>query len=206
MLFSRWIGLLLLVFLHSFHFLNAADKEEQPNYYRVTRSDYTFSTVFNMSAEKESVGSIVKSMFNITTHYDSYDRYGLYEGRGICRLLSLGSFYTWATEIDIYDENGEYSGMIDGQAVSTEPAKFSFYNENGERVAIGYLDQNCMAFSLVDPNNSSFVLARLTRNFIVDTIDNWDIVIYHPNYISSQLVKIFAAFVCDTQDKFKPDL
>jgi hypothetical protein len=103
-------------------------------------------------------------------------------------------------------ENGAYKGMIDGQVVSSEPAKFSFYNAHDQRVAIGYLDQNCMGFSLVDPDNSAFVLARLTRNFILDTIDNWDVAIYHSERISPQLVKIFAAFVCDTQDKFKPDL
>lgn len=206
MRYTQWISLLGLLLLTSFSQMNASEISSTSPHYRVTRSDYTFSTVFDMSTDKESMGSIVKSIFNVATHYDSYDRFGLYKGTGSCRLFCLGLFYTWATEIDVYDEQGQYTGMIDGQVVSAEPAKFSFYNSDGQRVAIGYLDQNSMGFSLVDPDNAAFVLARLTRNFIVDTVDSWDVVIYHPERIPSPLVKIFAAFVCDTQDSFKPDL
>lgn len=204
--YYKWIGLFVLLLWTCLHHVEAKEKEETISY-RVTRSDYTFSTVFDMATDKFSLGSVVKSVFHVRTHYDAYDRFGLYEGQGICRsFTSLGAFYTWATEIDVYNAEGDKVGMIDGQAVSTEPAKFSFYDELGQRVAIGYLDQNCMAFTLVDPDNSSFVLARLSRIFVQDAVDSWDVVIYHPERLSSRLVKIFAAFACDTQHKFKPDL
>ncbi len=173
--------------------------------YRVTRSDYTFSTVFDMTTEKQSMGSVVKSIFHISTHYDAYDRYGLYECQGVSRLCCLGLLFSWGAEIDIYDIAGNKVGMIDGQVMTAEPAKFSLYNEKEERVAVAYLDQNCLGFSIVDPENSAFVLARLTRNFIQDTLDNWDVTIYDPNRISPQIVKIFAAFACDTQNNFKKD-
>lgn len=202
----RWIRFMVLLLATHFYAVQAEGKKEDVNHYRVTRSDYTFSTVFNMDSGKHSIGNVVKSIFHVATNYDSYDRFGVYKGTGICRLMSLGLFYTWATEIDWYDEHGQYKGMIDGQAASSEPAKFSFYNATGERMAIAYLDKNCANFSLVDPDNSSFILARLTRNFILDTVDNWDVVIYHPERIYPELVKIFAAFVCDTQEKFKTDL
>lgn len=174
--------------------------------YRVTRSDYTFSTIFDMANEKNNLGSVVKSVFHIATHYDSYDRFGLFEGQGICRMVTLGIFYAWATEIDIYNTYGNRIGMIDGQVVSSEPAKFSFYDAEGNRLCIAYLDQNCMGFVLVDPENSAFVLARLTRNFILDTVDSWDISLYHPELLPPKFLKIFAAFACDSQDHFKPDL
>lgn len=203
--YFQWIGILAIFLLTSMNQIEAKDHDVS-NSYHVMRSDYTFSTVFDMATDKYPVGSVVKSSFHIKTHYDAYDRYGLYEGQGICRIFCLGLFYTWATEIDIYNGEGEYVGLIDGQMVSAEPAKFSFYDGAGRKVAVGYLDQNCMGFSLVDPENSSFVLARLTRNFILDTVDNWDVVIYYPEFIHPRLVKIFAAFVCDTQDKFKSDL
>jgi hypothetical protein len=205
MAYFKYLPFMFLLFT-PFISVQATENKDVLNHYRVTRSDYTFSTVFDMATEKKSVGSVIKSVFHLTTHYDSYDHFGLYEGTGICRLLCLGVFYVWATEIDLYDEIGQRVGMIDGQVVSSEPAKFSFYNAIGQRVAIGYLDQNFMSFSLVDPHNSALVLARLNRNFILDTVDNWDVVIYHPELIPPQLVKIFAAFVCDTQTKFKPDL
>ncbi|MDF2549905.1 MAG: hypothetical protein K0S07_972 [Chlamydiales bacterium] len=174
--------------------------------YRVTRSDYVFSTVFNMETDKGLIGSVVKSSFHLKTNYDSYDRSGLYEGRGIYRLVSLGLFYSWATEIDIYNLEDEKIGMIDGQIWTTGPAKFSFYDASDQCVAIAYLDKNRLGFTLVDPNYPSFTIARLTRNFIRDTVDNWDVVIYHPDLIPAELVKIFATFACDTQNKFKPDL
>ena len=203
--YVKWIGMLAFVLWTCISHIEAKEMDNVISY-RVTRSDYTFSTIFDMATDKNLVGSVVKSVFHIATHYDAYDRFGIYEGEGICRLFCLGLFYTWGTEIDLYNAEGEKVGMIDGQVMSSETAQFSFYDAFGQRVAIGYLDQNCMGFSLVDPNNSSFILARLSRNFILDTIDNWDVVIYHPERISPRLVKIFAAFACDTQNKFKPDL
>ena len=185
--------------------LKAAEESDAINF-NVTRSDYTFSTVFDMTSEKQNFGSIVKSIFHISTHYDSYDRYGLYEGQGICRMVTLGLIYSWATEIDIYNKQGIRIGMIDGQVMSAEPAKFSFYDAADNRLCIAYLDLNCMSFVLVDPENTSFVLARLTRNFILDTVDNWDIALYHPEKMPLKFIKIFAAFACDTQDSFKRDL
>ena len=185
--------------------LYALSKEETTSY-RVTRSDYTLSSVFEMTNEKTNFGSVVKNIFHVATHYDSYDRYGLYEGQGICRILTLGLIYTWAAEIDIYDAHGDRIGMIDGQVISSEPAKFSFYDAEGNRICIAYLDQHCTGFVFVDPDNSAFILAHLTRNFIVDTIDNWEASLYHPERLPKLFLKIFAAFACDTQNDFKPDL
>lgn len=202
--YYQWMGLLALVLCTCLTRLEA--KESDAVSYRVTRSDYTFSTVFDMAHDKQPIGSIVKTVFSIRTHYALYNPFGLYEGEAICRFFCMGLFYTWATEIDVYDMEGDKIGMIDGQVVTSEPAKFSFYDANEERVAIGYLDQNCMGFSLVDPDRPNCVLARLTRNFIQDTLDNWDVVIYYPEKIPPKLVQVFAAFVCDTQHKFKPDL
>jgi hypothetical protein len=159
-----------------------------------------------MAHETKNYGSIVKSVFHLTTHYDCYDQFGLYEGQGICRMLTLGFFYPWATEIDLYNAHGTKVGMIDGQVVSSEPAKFSIYDAQDNRICIAYLDQNRMGFVFVDPDNSTFVLARLTRNFIMDTVDNWDATLYHPELLPLKFLKIFASFSCDTQDQFKPDL
>lgn len=199
-----WACLFGFLALMGFNPIQASTIGDSLNY-RVNRSDYTFSSVFEMANNKKPIGSVVKSMFHLRTHYDSYDRFGAYEGQGICRLFCLGSFYVWGTEIDIYNVNGEKVGIIDGQAMSSESAKFSFYNAMGNRVAIAYLDQNSQGFSLVDPENPAFILARMQRNYILDSIDNWDVYIYS-HQIPLELMKIFAAFVCDVQNKFKADL
>lgn len=174
--------------------------------FRVTRRDSLLSSSFDMTNEKKQLGSVTKSFFHIVTHYDLLDRYGLYEGQGICRMVTLGLFYSWATEIDIYNAHGTWIGIIDGQIISSEPAKFSFYDAEGRRICIAYLDQNRMSFVLVDPENPQLIFARLTRNFIKDTLDNWDVTIYQPDRVPLRFIKIFAAFACDTQNSFKPDL
>jgi hypothetical protein len=174
--------------------------------FRVTRNDYTFSTVFEMAINDRLVGTAYKSSFHLMTQYDLYDSKGQYQGYGSCRFFSLGLFYTWATEIDVYDPYGYYVGMIDGQIASLEPAKFSIYDATGNRTGIAYLDKNCVAFSIVDPNNEARLLARFNRNFLQDTVDYWEVDIYEPEAISLKIIQVFAAFACDTQGKFKPDI
>ncbi|WP_068467541.1 hypothetical protein [Candidatus Protochlamydia phocaeensis] len=203
---NKWIGLFLLLLGSWICTVEANEPPPSPIHYRVSRIDYTFSSVFDMVKDKQPMGNVVKSVFHIATHYDAYDRFGLYEGQGVCRILCLGLFYAWGTEIDIYDAHDRKIGFIDGQVATAEPAKFSFYNAAGERVAIAYLDQNCMGFSVVDPNNTSFVLARLTRNFIPGFPDTWDVVLYYPDLLPPCFVKIFAAFACDSQNRFRADL
>lgn len=173
--------------------------------FRISRDDYTFSTVFELAVDDKLVGTVYKGVFHVMNHYDLYNTKGDYEGTGICRFFTLGLFYTWATEIDIYDAYGNYVGMIDGQMASLEPAKFSLYDSAGKRTGIAYLDQNCSAFSVMHPEKEQRLLARFTRNFLDDTVDTWDVDVYEPNAISSQIIRVFAAFACDTQDKFKAD-
>lgn len=173
--------------------------------YDIVRNDYSFSTVFELSEEECLVTSVVKSVFNVRTHYALHDPCGVYKGQGICRFFCLGLFYTWGTEIDVYDEEGNKVGLIDGQAASSESAKFSLYNEEGEKVGIAYLDKNCSAFSIVHPQNSSHLIARLGRKFVEDTVDYWTVAIYDSQAIPERVLQVFAAFACDTQDKFKKD-
>lgn len=171
----------------------------------IKRNDYTFSTVFEMISKDGLLGTAAKSVFRITTHYDLYDVGGNYEGQGACRFFCLGLFYTWGTEIDIYDAEGFTIGVIDGQAATSESGKFSIYDAEGNRLGIAYLDQNCSSFSIVHPDNSSRHLARLSRNFLENNVDCWDVIIYEPNAIPLKVIKVFAAFACDTQGKFKKD-
>lgn len=186
-------------------FLPAESIDHQANKYRITKNDYTFSTVFELGSDHYSLGSIVKSVFHLTTHYDLYDNRGNFQAQGIYRLLTLGAFYSWGVEIDVYDAIGNKIGYIDGQVVTTEPAKFSIYDGANNRVGIAYLEKNRAAFSIVHPDNTSHILARLSRNFILDTVDYWDVAVYEPDLISPTTVQIFAAFAVDSQNSFKED-
>lgn len=198
----RWIGLFFFMLLNSFNSVAIEEHKEHPNHYYLTLSEHHFYTEFNIQDEKKSWGTVTKSFFHIGAHYDSYDRFGLYEGRGTCQFFSLGTLYTWATEIDLYDDNGDYVGLIHGEVSSAKSGKFRFFNEKGDEFAVGHLDENKTTFSLWDANDSSILLATLILNRGEESIKNWEIMIYRPDQISHHMVKIFAAFVCDHQDKF----
>lgn len=177
-------------------------------HYHTTCTPHVFSTVFDMSTLSCSQGTVIKNIFHLTTHYDCFDRYDLYEAQGVCRLLSLGRFSDRATEIDIYDDRGNYIGSIHGKLFNSELAKFNFYNAEGEKVAISYLDYDGKGFSIVHPLNTCEILARLSWHSLdlqktENHLDYWDVTIYDYELISPLLVKIFAAFTCDKQDFFK---
>lgn len=174
--------------------------------FKVYEQDYMFSKVFEMSSNEGLSGSVCKSFFRVRTNYDLYDRKGEFEAMGICRVLTLGLIYSWATEMDIYGQNGQYIGLVDGQMMTTAEAKFSLYDASLNRIGIVYLDETFVSFTIVDPNNERHVLASLKRNFIADTVDNWDVNIYEKEAVDLRMIKIFAAFAVDTQKAFKADL
>lgn len=172
-------------------------------HYHVTRHEHAYSTSFELTRRSMPAGSIVRSVFHLNTHYDVYDRYQLYEGQGVCRFFCLGLFYDWGTEIDVYNDQGTYVGLIDGNVFSSQPAQFTFYHADQTRAAIAYLDQHCLGFTIVDPIDTNVVLARLTRHYMEGEVDYWDVIIYDVDRIPQALVKVFAAFACDSQDNFK---
>jgi len=176
------------------------------NLYRVTRNNHTFSTTFEMSNKNSNFGGVEKCKFHLATQYDSYDTYGNYEGQGLSRLFSLGFFYTWGAQIDIFNEIGQNIGMIDGHVMNFEPGSFSFYDQYGNCLAIACFDKKILGFNLIDPINSNRTLARLIRHQVSNLADSWEVINYHPEIIPPLLVKIFAAFACDKQKKFARDL
>lgn len=174
--------------------------------FSVHQKDYRFSTVFEIDSKGKPLGTVVKSVFRVRTNYDVYDEYGQWQATGISRLLCLGIFRPWGAEIDVYDTKGEVIGLIDGQVATAQAAKYSFYNSRGDCVGVAYMDLSGAGFSILDPQKEKHVLARLTRNFVRDQIDYWDIVLYDVEEIDPALIKVFAAFAVDKQEFFKVDL
>jgi hypothetical protein len=173
--------------------------------FEVHRQDYTFSTVFDCLGEHDFLGTVVKSSFRVRTHYDLYNVKGHYEWVGICRALTLGAFYDWAREIDIYDHDGNYVGMIDGQMATDSKAKYSIYNGMGTRVGIAYLDHAGAAFTIVNPNKENHYIAYLQRHFVINAVDHWKVTVYDQNEIDLRIIKVFAAFALDSQNSFRED-
>ena len=146
-------------------------------------------------------GTVQKSAFRIRTNYDLSDKKG-WQATGISRILSLGSLYLWATQIDIYDNNGASIGMIDGNLATIESAKFSLYRYDelgvAHEVAVAVANQDFTQFTLTT-EDSYQPIGELNRDRAAGT---WSVVIDTPNVIDDRVVRIFAAFVIDYQDKF----
>lgn len=187
------------------HTMGEAAQSESGLKFNVHQQDYTFSTVFEFRSDKDFLGTVVKSVFRVRTNYDLYDKLGKFEAVGICRIFTLGIFYAWGTEIDVWDQNDNYVGLIDGQAMTGAGAKFSIYDAKSNRVGIAYLELGGTSFSIVDPDNESRYLVSLTRHFVEGIVDDWNVTVYDPNAIDMRIVKIFAAFAIDSQEKFKDD-
>ncbi|MFA6916240.1 MAG: hypothetical protein WC222_07570 [Parachlamydiales bacterium] len=190
----------------AFHGLTADELHEEDQVsFKTYRRDYTFCRIFEFFAGAQQHGSVIKSSFHLRTHYDLYDKHGVFEAQAIYQLRPLSMLFTWAAVINIYDLDGNYLGQIDGQAMTTESAKFNIYNSSGERIAIAYLDENAMGFSVVSPSNSAFLLANLKRKFVKKMPDHWDVSVFEKELIPPLFVKIFSAFVCDRQGSFRVD-
>jgi hypothetical protein len=175
-------------------------------HYHITYSEDTFGTIFEMANEKVNFGSVVKSVFHLSPNYDSYDRYGLYQASGVCRMMTLGVIYPWASEIDIYDVHSRKIGMITGHVFCTERAKFSFFDAQEKCVYIASLDRNDKCFVIVDANDPENILARITCNTHVESTNFWDVTLYQPDLLPLKFLNIFAAFVSDSQNYFDLNL
>ncbi|PCI93831.1 hypothetical protein COB11_04685 [Candidatus Aerophobetes bacterium] len=173
-------------------------------HFKVSKKEYRFSTFFEIDSEDAPRGNVKKSFFRMRTNYDLSDING-WQATGIVRVMSLGLLFTWAKEIDMYDTTGQYIGMIDGQAMTTAAARYSIYDGSNNLVGIAFLDQNCSGFTITHPKSEAYTIARLKRNFVQDTVDGWDIIVYEKDLIDARIIRIFAAFVCDYQNTFKTD-
>jgi hypothetical protein len=160
-----------------------------------------------MDAHGNPHGSVVKSKLRwlkpIRDSYDIYDKDGEWVATGISRVGCLGLFRAWGAEFDIYDTNGDLIGVIDGQVGTLESAKYSIYNKEGTRVAIAYLDLSSAEIAIVHPEKTNHIFARLTRHFVREQFDHWEVVVYDVHAVDPAIIKVFAAFAVDYQEYFK---
>ena len=205
--YQKLTRFVLLASIISPVFLSAAIHEDHPYSFTISSDPYAFSTYFQINSNDSYIGTIKKSSFRIRTNYDLSDENG-WQATGIVRVLSLGSFYTWAREIDVYDTRGVKVGMIDGQVGTTEGAKFSFYEygeeENYTHVGTAYLDGDCDSFTIFPPSSEGISpIVRMGRVTVSGGVDFWEVNVHRSEKIDDRMVRIFAAFVLDHQSDFQ---
>ena len=191
--------------------ISAKEYSENARHYIVSEHAYTFSKAFHFDGQDP--GIVTKKHYvygNLRTHYDSYDRDGMYEAQGISRLFCLGTLFSWATEIDIYDADGKKIGMIDGQVATLCPARFSIYEYNPQSgksklVGIAYMDNRKTNLIICDPKKETRELATIRRHEILGAKDDWECIVFDKNVLDLRIIKIFMAFAVDHQEYFRAD-
>lgn len=189
------IAALLSLTLHFFS-LGAQEENQTEYHFSIYEKVYPLATYFTIESDDTYRGSVKKSLLRIRTNYDLSNSDG-WQATGIKRVLSLGSVYSWATEVDIYGTKGDYLGMIDGQVVSTAAARFSIYDLDGQLRGIAYLDHSLNSYSIVYPDSEAFPIAELHRHQELDGSTWWHATVYDGAQVDSRILRIFTAMICD---------
>lgn len=152
------------------------------------------------SSEPTYPGTVKKSAFRIRTNYDLSNQNG-WQATGITRLLSMGVLYSWATDIDIYDTRQVKIGMIDGSIATIESARYDIYSydEQGRatQVGVALASADFTRFSITSPDY--LPIAEMNRDKQNNT---WTVTVTAPEIIDDRIIRIFAGFVTNYQDKF----
>jgi len=167
------------------------------------------SNLFSLSAEFDFKNTGVSTDKVIRTgglspryFYDLFDEDHNFQARGITRALSLGAFYSWGVEIDLYDTEESYIGLIQGELLTRSRAKFSFYDHSGRRTLIAFLNTESPEFLMVSTEDEGVVLAKLKIQSYGD-IGTLDVNLLHDSMnIDERAFKIFCAFVTDYNQEF----
>ena len=192
----------IFLFLYFTTQLNALHNPQGYYEFETTRKDWAFSTTFELDSHARTYGTVEKNTFHVRTNYDLYDDLGDYKAKAIIRFFCLGLFWTWATEIDVYDENNKYVGFIDGEIFTTEAAKFAFYDSDGQHVATAYLDDEGSSFSIVPAINEHLTIADINLMPTEHLPASWKTEVHIPFEIDIRLILIFSTFVVDRQNAF----
>jgi hypothetical protein len=174
------------------HILTEIKSIKVPHHYgfSVTRKENLFSIEFNLDSKEIEISSVKRTKISIRPQYFLEGLKGI-QCRGIGRAVSMG----WDKDLDIYDDKDTYLGRIEGEILSTEDAKFSIYNEDGDKVGIAYLDDNKTDFTIVHADHCARVIAHLKR----DTPDVWKMKVYQGDDIDPRILKLLSVFVVDSQ-------
>ncbi|MBS0621334.1 MAG: hypothetical protein JSR80_00005 [Verrucomicrobia bacterium] len=176
-----------------------------PHHVEIRPQKFTFSKSYTLDSDIGPQGSVAKSKLSLRTTYQYYNQHGEYVSCAYKRVFSLGSFYTWAGVMDVYDGKGECLGLIEGAIMTLLPSRFSFYDAGNRLLATAYMDSDALGFSVLDAKNEAKAIAHYRRVFVKDVPDHWIVTINDPTAVDIRLLYSFGAFVVDNQGDFRKD-
>lgn len=165
-------------------------------------SPLSYSVDFPIKNKEGSLGKVVRSgLLTPRYNYDLYDSNNHCVMSGVTRAFSLGFFYTWRTEIDLYDDYNQWIGMIFGEFWTNSRAKFAFYDSHNNIVAYAYLNDESCNFIFISSSDASKVLAELEGKSHGDA-SSWKLIPTQEMNLDQRMLYIFAAFAADFQKDF----
>lgn len=185
-----------------------ADSQTQsplPDQVTIHGRAYTFSDHYEIDSDLGHQGNLVKTKLALRTSYEYYTHEGDLSSTAYLRVFSLGSLYTWAGVLDVYDTDGGRVGLIEGAILTFQPSKFSLYDPRNQLVGTAYMDHDRMGFTLCDPVKEMRTIATYRRIFVKDVVDHWVVTIHDRYAIDPRLIYSFGAFVLDNQNDFRLD-
>lgn len=192
----------LFFFLSCLLLLCCTSGKGAPLNYTIIKNVYQLSTYFEMFDSTSSVGRVIKPHFSLQLTYNLYDNLGDYQGQGVARVFSLGSIYTWARVIDVYDSTGISIGVFQGVMLTTALARFDFFSSSGLLLATAYVDYSVNSVTLVSPTVAEVPYGIIRRQYSVAGPDTWLVQLYDTALLDTRLFAIFSAFIIDNQDAF----
>lgn len=166
---------------------------------------FSLSATFDFKKEQTIDATVVRTgLFCPRYYYDLFDSQGEFQSRGVTRAISLGFFCSWAIDIDLYDANSNYFGLIQGKMITKARSKFIFYDGQGMATGVAYLNTEHADLIIVSPEDESHIIAKLKGDAFGD-VSSWEVKIFDPALkLDERLLKTFAAFVADYHKDFLP--
>lgn len=182
----------------------ASVHEDHPYTFTISKHVYKYSEQYQIKSTQQDTypGTVKKSAFRIRDNYDLSNKDG-WQATGITRVLSPGILYHWAKDIDVYDTRGVKIGLISGKFATLEAAKFTIYEYDEEgnykEIAAAYATSDFHRFAILETPDNPHPLAEINRNLGDKT---WTVSVHYPEKLDDRLVRIFAGFIIDHEDKF----
>ena len=189
--------------------LSAAVHAPEPYEFTISQNDYRFCTIFPIDSRDTYPGQVKKSRIRPWTSYDLSDADG-WQARAQYKWTNTSWYYGQSMmEMWISDTDGYTFALIDGQMLTTAPARYAVmtYEEGGEeqKVAVITLNDSRDAFTFYFPEDETRRIAEMRRVILPDVRDHWVVRVYHPERIDDRIVRLFAAWAIDNQSTFLLD-
>ena len=201
----RVISIFISCLLIAQTFTNPTSIEEQKKSIQVFKHSpcLSYSAEFLLQNDNDCLEKIIRTGFMCPRYfYELFDEEDNFAVRGITRAFSWGLVFTRATDIDIYDNQDNFIGMIEGKILKMSRIQFNFYDANNNLVAIAYINYKTKDVTITSPDNPDQIFAKFTGlSFEENGSLNIDFIAEDCS-IDDGLIKVFSAFIFDFYEKF----